>query len=133
MPRRRTIIVPPPIKEYMDDGRPVVGQRNKDQGLGGFPGPFRLGRRLARNCFPSLYRRLTKLLPAEKHVSGSNTKWISEGLKDLVIGRNSEFNIDELSEEQLEELGGIEQVYLCNGTPGCSADELPIDTRLYKC
>lgn len=107
VPRRRTIIVPPLSKEYTEDGRPVVGQRNKDQGLGGFPGPFRLSRRLVINYFPSLYRRLTLLLPAEKP-TGENTKWGSEGLKDLVIGRNSEFNTDELSDEQLEELGGIE-------------------------
>ncbi|KAM5534365.1 hypothetical protein V8D89_011958 [Ganoderma adspersum] len=105
IPRRRTLIAP---KEYTEDGHSVVGQRNKDQGLGGFPGPFRLSRQLARNYFPSLYRRLTKLLPVEKAASGANTKWLSEGLKDLVIGRNSEFNIDELSDEQLEEVGGIE-------------------------
>ncbi|PIL30855.1 transporter [Ganoderma sinense ZZ0214-1] len=112
MPRRRTVIPPPLKMEYTEDGRPVVGQRNKDQGLGGFPGPFRLGRRLARSYFPSLYRQLTKLLPVEKSTSGKNKKWLSEGLQDLVIGRNSEFNIDELSDEQLEEVGGIEQYFI---------------------
>ena len=121
IPRRRTLIAP---KEYPEDGHSIVGQRNKDQGLGGFPGPFRLSRRLARNYFPSLYRRLTKLLPAEKATSDTNTKWLSEGLKDLVIGRNSEFNIDELSDEQLEEVGGIEQVYFRQGHLGGNTNGL---------
>ncbi|TBU58845.1 TrkH-domain-containing protein [Dichomitus squalens] len=109
VPRRRTIIVPPKM-EYAPNGQLVLGQREKDQGLGGFPGPFILGRRLARRYFPTLYRKLSTLVHVEpRPARKGKLKWLSEGLSDLVIGRNSEFNTDELSDEQLEELGGIER------------------------
>ena len=95
--------------EYMPNGQLLLGQRGKDQGLSGFPGPLNLGRRVARRYFPSVYRKLSTLLHVEQRpVRKGKLKWLSEGLSDLVIGRNSEFNTEELSDEQLEELGGIE-------------------------
>ncbi|RPD81556.1 TrkH-domain-containing protein [Lentinus tigrinus ALCF2SS1-7] len=106
VPRRRTLIAPK--MEYTESNRYILGQRDKDQGLGGFPGPVQLGRRLARRYFPDAYRRLQMLGRADDPARKQSLKWIGESLKDLVIGRNSEFNTDELSDEQLEELGGIE-------------------------
>ncbi|CDO70946.1 hypothetical protein BN946_scf184829.g55 [Trametes cinnabarina] len=57
--------------------------------------------------FPGLYARLERLMLRERSTS-KEIKWLSDSLKDLVIGRNSEFYIEELTDEQLEELGGIE-------------------------
>lgn len=37
--------------------------------------------------------------------------WVSENVADLVIERNSDFRTEELSDEQLEQLGGLECVY----------------------
>ncbi|OSD05765.1 TrkH-domain-containing protein [Trametes coccinea BRFM310] len=106
VPRRRTIIVPPKVQP-IPSGQLPLGQRNKDQGLGGFPGPWKLGKRLARRMFPDLYARLERMMIRERSTS-KEMKWLSDSLKDLVIGRNSEFHTEELTDEQLEELGGIE-------------------------
>ncbi|TFK88517.1 TrkH-domain-containing protein [Polyporus arcularius HHB13444] len=106
VPRRRTIIAPK--MEYTDSNRNILGQRDKDQGLGGFPGPLQLARRLARRYFPDAYERLLVLGRADDPSRKHRLKWLSDSLKGLVVGRNSEFNTEELSDEQLEELGGIE-------------------------
>ena len=45
-----------------------------------------------------------------EHVT-DNRRWLPSGVKELVIGRNSDFNTDELTDEQLEELGGLEYVF----------------------
>ncbi|KAI0757447.1 TrkH-domain-containing protein [Daedaleopsis nitida] len=105
MPRRSTYIAP---KVEYDPSKSVLGQRGKDQGLGGFPGPFQLGQRLARKYFPRAYRKMTMMPPLSQPGKEKKMKWLPEGLAELVIGRNSEFNTDELSDEQLEALGGIE-------------------------
>ncbi|KAH9927443.1 TrkH-domain-containing protein [Epithele typhae] len=111
IPRRRTIIAP----TYYDLSHPAVGQRHKDQGLGGFPGPITLGRRFVKRYLPGVQRQMTIFIEGhhaeEKHVSSWQA--ISANLTGLVIGRNSEINTDELSDEQLEELGGIEYQALC--------------------
>ncbi|KAI0761664.1 TrkH-domain-containing protein [Trametes elegans] len=106
VPRRRTIIVPPKV-EPVPYGPVPLGQRNKDQGLGGFPGPVDLSKRLALRLFPRLVKRLQEM-SMRRRSSSKDMKWLSDSLKDLVIGRNSDFYTDELTDEQLEELGGIE-------------------------
>ncbi|KAI0762545.1 TrkH-domain-containing protein [Fomes fomentarius] len=106
LPRRRTVLAPK--LEYTESGKPVIGQRPKDQGLGGFPGPFQLSRKIARKYFPNTYRKLTMMAPVEIPKTRKQIKWLPGTLKDLVIGRNGEFNTEELTDEQLEELGGIE-------------------------
>ncbi|KAI0367488.1 TrkH-domain-containing protein [Pilatotrama ljubarskyi] len=105
VPRRRTIIVPPKM-EPIPSGQAVLGQRNKDQGLGGFPGPWELSKRLVQRYYPNLYRRLVAMTVRER--SSTHMKWLGESLKDLVIGRNGDIHTEELTDEQLEELGGIE-------------------------
>lgn len=50
------------------------------------------------------------MVPVETPKTGKHVKWLSDTLSDLVIGRNGEFNTEELTDEQLEELGGIEYV-----------------------
>ncbi|OCH94151.1 TrkH-domain-containing protein [Obba rivulosa] len=115
IPRRRTIIAPQmpyvPYDPTVPYSQLPVGQRPKDQGLGGFPGPIELGKRLAGRMFPHLYRNVVRpfIISEGAVVRGEKRKWLSETLlAGLVIGRNSDFNTDELTDEQLEELGGIE-------------------------
>ncbi|KAI0358915.1 TrkH-domain-containing protein [Trametes cingulata] len=105
VPRRRTIIVPPKM-EPIPPGQAVLGQRNKDQGLGGFPGPLEISKRILQRYYPNLYRRLVAITVRER--SSTHMKWLGESLKDLVIGRNGDIHTEELTDEQLEELGGIE-------------------------
>ena len=109
MPRRQTLISP-----KVPYSSTQVGQREKDQGLGGFPGPIQLTRRLIRHFAPKTYGRMGRtltIMPTQtlEHVT-DNRRWLPSGVKELVIGRNSDFNTDELTDEQLEELGGLEYV-----------------------
>ena len=106
-PRRRTVLMPK--IESTSANKHVLGQRPKDQGLGGFPGPFQLSARLARKYFPHVYKRLVSMTSITQPKAGS-AKWLTESLGGLIIGRNSDFNTEELSDDQLEELGGIESV-----------------------
>lgn len=41
-------------------------------------------------------------------IRGSVAKWMPEGLQGLVIGRNSRFWTEELDDEELEQIGGVE-------------------------
>lgn len=66
-----------------------------------------LAKRFLQWYSPKLYKRLTKLTVRTRTAS-KDMKWFSENLKGLVIGRNGDFYTEELSDEQLEELGGIE-------------------------
>ncbi|KAI0697181.1 cation transport protein-domain-containing protein [Cytidiella melzeri] len=108
IPRRQTVIQPPPTVSA--DGRRVLGQRGKDQGLGGFPGPFQLLRKIARNHFPRLFRAIERIF-TENNGRWKNEKrftWLSGEFHKLVIYRNSDFDTEGLDDEELERLGGLE-------------------------
>lgn len=68
-----------------------------------------LAKRFLQWYSPKLYKRLTKITVRERAAS-KELRWLGDNLKDMVIGRNSDFHTEELSDEQLEELGGIELV-----------------------
>lgn len=89
-----------------------VGQREKDQGLGGFPGPFKLMKRIIRYYAPGAYGKVGRtltIMPTQTIDRAVDEKrWLPAGMTELIIGRNSDFNTDELTDEQLEELGGLE-------------------------
>lgn len=108
MPRRQTVIVPPMVQE--EKGAPIVGQRGKDQGLGGFPGPIQLTFKLANKFFPRLYRWLEKMItePIASASKGKSLQQLGEDFTNLVILRNSDFDTEELDDEELERLGGLE-------------------------
>ncbi|EMD41450.1 hypothetical protein CERSUDRAFT_110026 [Gelatoporia subvermispora B] len=115
IPRRRTIIAPTmpfvPYDPSVPTNQLPFGQRPKDQGLGGFPGPIDLVKRIAQRMFPHLYKHVERTFAngPSPTARGHTRKWLSETLLgNLVIGRNSEFNTEDLTDEQLEELGGIE-------------------------
>ncbi|KAF9265108.1 TrkH-domain-containing protein [Marasmius fiardii PR-910] len=84
-------------------------QKYKD--LGGFPGPIELSQRLFRRMAPRLYLRMERSLtiPIATTLERTNTKWLNF---DLTVGRNSDFKIDDLTDEQLEEIGGVEYIAL---------------------
>ena len=119
--------------EYSQIDRHVLGQRDKDQGLGGFPGPFQLGRRLARRYFPEAYKRMMLLGRADDPARKQKLKWLTDSLKDLAIGRNSEFNTEELNDDQLEELGGIECVRVLCTCPSCTHVDAWVDIERCAC
>lgn len=92
----------------------VHSQSTKNKGYGGFPYPTALLLRLFKKLFPGVERRLvrTVTLPATRSISTmqGTTAGGSRGVPyisfDAIIGRNSKFHM--LTQEQLEELGGVE-------------------------
>ncbi|KAF7969625.1 hypothetical protein HWV62_26803 [Athelia sp. TMB] len=91
-----------------------VGVATKNTNFGGFPMPHRIAGSLIGRFFPGLQRRLHRTLtvPVTTTVGGSvgpeggGTKLAPYLSFDVVVGRNSAFY--ELTNEQMEELGGVE-------------------------
>ncbi|KAH8101386.1 TrkH-domain-containing protein [Cristinia sonorae] len=98
--RRMTVFQPPPQSPNPSQ----LGQRGKDQGHGGFPGPLQLFHKFIRRFLPMFHKRLGEILSIRKKEEAKLEKEYGR----LVIGRNSDFNTDELTDEELEELGGLE-------------------------
>ncbi|KAL4244289.1 TrkH Potassium Transport [Abortiporus biennis] len=109
-PRRAQTMIQPPTISQGGYGSAYLGQRPKDQNFGGFPGPFQLTAKFARRYFPQVYERIKKFAsqPVEVVKDGKSIRWLSEEFGSLIIGRNSDFNTDELTDEELEKLGGLE-------------------------
>lgn len=88
---------------------PAIGQRGKDQGLGGFPGPYQLTVKISRKFFPRVHRWLVRIMTQPNHAKkGKSLQWLSEEFSRLTIYRNSDFDTDELDDDELERLGGLE-------------------------
>lgn len=102
---------------------------HKNTGYGGFPSLFHIFRRLLpEKAKRKLYRPVRRvgilMHPAYARkfenghagveeswgeaIRGSVAKWMPEGLQGLVIGRNSRFWTEELDDEELEQIGGVE-------------------------
>ncbi|KAK7687989.1 hypothetical protein QCA50_008359 [Cerrena zonata] len=103
--RKRTVLMAPVIPDKMDASN-ELGLRGKDQGNGGFPGPIQVSMKFARRYFPKMAERLENLLKSTG--GGKSMKQLQNQFSSLIIGRNSHFNTDELTDEELEELGGLE-------------------------
>lgn len=118
---------------HITDHLPHPHHHPQYSGFGGFPGPIELVQRLLpdrtrQNISRRLsqpQRRMTLLTPSlptlpslhpEQDTEGSWTdslrsqvsRWMPASLNGLVIGRNSRFYTEELSDEDLEQLGGVE-------------------------
>ncbi|KAG8901878.1 hypothetical protein FRB99_005018, partial [Tulasnella sp. 403] len=93
--------------------------RNQDSGFGGFPGPLDVAAKAIRRVLPNLEQKIaqTVTMPrTETLVSHANaggrpltpvaTRAVPYLRFDTVVGRNSVFH--DLTQEKLEELGGVE-------------------------
>ena len=84
----------------------------KYQGLGGFPGPSFLAQQVLRitapHAYPKIQRKLerTWTLPSVTTLQSENVPWLN--FNGLVVGRNSDFRTETLTDEQLEDIGGAE-------------------------
>ncbi|RDB17612.1 Low-affinity potassium transport protein [Hypsizygus marmoreus] len=76
---------------------------HKHDGLGGFPGPLELSRRFIRRAAPGAYRKVQRsmTLPYTSTLDKAS-------LSNVVVGRNSDFHTESLTDEQIEEIGGTE-------------------------
>ena len=112
MRRRGTMIssAPPTIP-----GSPTspTSHHSKYQGMGGFPGPAHLLQTVVRITAPHAYahveRKLnrTMTMPTVTTIESTNVPWL-KNLNTLVVGRNSDFQTEGLSDEELEDIGGAE-------------------------
>ncbi|KAJ7191838.1 potassium transporter [Mycena pura] len=80
----------------------------KFHGKGGFPGPLTVAKRLLKRGAPSTFRTLERKLsmPYTETLEAKDVPWLS--FDGLVVGRNSAFRTESLSDEQLEVIGGVE-------------------------
>lgn len=81
--------------------------------FGGFPGPQEVISRLLHRFFPALHRRLARTMTMPRTTTITSMRGNTERSRavpyvsfDAIVGPNSTF--EELTEEQLEELGGVE-------------------------
>jgi hypothetical protein len=125
-----------PLVQYKTLPSPIPKpERNKHSGLGGFNPthliPYLLPNRtkstISRHISrPELSRKMTILTNANANAGSYTTKpsadsegmwggmmtgaarWMPDTLASLVVGRNSRFFTEELDDEQLEQIGGVE-------------------------
>ncbi|KAJ3811574.1 potassium transporter [Lentinula aff. lateritia] len=79
----------------------------------GFPGPVHIARKALKTFSPKTYRKLERKLtmPYTRTVEGSNVSWLSPN-SEIVVGPNSDFHVETLSDDLVEQIGGIEYVAL---------------------
>ncbi|KAF8968787.1 cation transport protein-domain-containing protein [Flammula alnicola] len=83
-------------------------QSQKYQGFGGFPGPAQLLKKIIKKIVPRAYNKMerTMTLTTMKTLDSSSVPWLN--FSGLVVGRNSNFHTDSLTDDQLEDIGGAE-------------------------
>ncbi|KAL0072467.1 hypothetical protein AAF712_000230 [Marasmius tenuissimus] len=115
---------PPPFMSYPTNHTystyiPGPGPKpRKHSGFGGFPMPHEIIRSIIKKFFPTFGRKLTRTVTIPRTMTitshhGSSGAGLAPGTRavpyvsfETVVGRNSAFPM--LSEDQLEELGGVE-------------------------
>ncbi|KAF9268582.1 TrkH-domain-containing protein [Marasmius fiardii PR-910] len=117
---RRSSIHHPPLIPYMTNHThstyiPGPKPQRKDSGFGGFPMPHQIVHTLIKKYFPKFGRKLTRTvtIPRTMTITSNRHSVIAPGARPVpyvsfpaFVGRNSAFPM--LTEEQLEELGGVE-------------------------
>nr|GAT45724.1 potassium transporter [Mycena chlorophos] len=105
---REGVAFPRRTATVYSSNRKLDPRHEKFQGFGGFPGPWqvftRLLKRGAPRTFKTLERQLT--LPYTETLDANKVPWLK--FDGLVVGRNSAFRTEKLSDEQLEQIGGVE-------------------------
>ncbi|KAF8169153.1 cation transport protein-domain-containing protein [Mycena galopus ATCC 62051] len=88
--------------------RKVQPENKKFEGNGGFPGPLSLAKTLLKRGAPTTYRKFERkmTLPYTETLAAREVPWLD--FDGLVVGRNSAFQTEELSDEQLEFISGVE-------------------------
>jgi len=83
-------------------------KNKKYQGFGGFPGPANFLRKVVKMTAPRAYKKFERSMTVTTMTTlqASSAPWLN--FNGLVVGRNSDFRTDSLSDEQLEDIGGAE-------------------------
>lgn len=88
--------------------RKVDPSVQKYQGFGGFPGPVALAKKLFKRSAPTTFRKLERkmTMPYTETLEAKKVPWLK--FDGLVVGRNSAFRTETLTDEQIENIGGVE-------------------------
>lgn len=83
-------------------------EHTKYRNFGGFPGLAELSHRLVKKLVPSAHRKLERTMTMNtfQTLQSNVVPWLN--FDGLVVGRNSNFHTDSLTDEQLEDVGGAE-------------------------
>ncbi|KAJ7662917.1 cation transport protein-domain-containing protein [Mycena rosella] len=105
---REGVAFPRRTATVYSSNRKVDPALEKFEGHGGFPGPVTLAKRLFKRGAPTTFRNLERkmTMPYTETVGAKEVPWLS--FDGLVVGRNSAFRTESLSDEQLEFIGGVE-------------------------
>ncbi|KZT21063.1 hypothetical protein NEOLEDRAFT_1139908 [Neolentinus lepideus HHB14362 ss-1] len=112
--RRPSMALRPTMSTHTYTQTYPSGFRTKNRGFGGFPMPHEILSRAFRHFFPEVQQKLqrTMTVPLTTTIASQRGE-VPTGVKpvpyisfDAIVGRNSAFY--ELTNEQLEELGGVE-------------------------
>lgn len=88
---------------------PATWHETRVNDSGGFPGPIHLVNMLAKRAAPGLHgqiKRKMTMIPSVQTLDEKKTPWLS--FSGLVVGRNSDFRTESLSDDQVEQVGGAE-------------------------
>lgn len=87
---------------------PPESKDAKYRDFGGFPGPIELINKLFKKAAPSMHRKMERTMTMSTYTTlhSTNVRWLN--FSGLVVGRNSNFHTESLTDEQLEDIGGAE-------------------------
>ncbi|KAJ4480978.1 potassium transporter [Lentinula aciculospora] len=104
--RRATTI----LTNRLQDANALDSKHKYDMG---FPGPVAIARKAIKTFSPNTYRKLERKLtmPYTRTVEGNNVSWLAPNT-EIVVGPNSDFHVETLSDDLVEQIGGIEYVAL---------------------
>ncbi|KAF8890777.1 cation transport protein-domain-containing protein [Infundibulicybe gibba] len=105
-PRRATTILSNRISG--NPAIPASSASKKYEGFGGIPGPFHLVTLALKRATPNTYRKFERkaTLPYITTLEERSTPWLD--FTGLIVGRNSDFHTEGLTDEQVETIGGAE-------------------------
>ena len=83
-------------------------EHTKDQKFGGFPGPLQLVNRLFKRAAPRAHDKFERTMSMDTYMTlqSQSVPWLN--FDGLVVGRNSNFHTESLTDEELEDVGGAE-------------------------
>lgn len=83
-------------------------EHTKDHKFGGFPGPLQLISRLFKRAAPRTHDKFDRTMSMDTYTTlqSQSVPWLN--FDGLVVGRNSNFHTESLTDEELEDVGGAE-------------------------
>jgi hypothetical protein len=80
----------------------------KHEGFGGFPGPIEIANSIFKRAAPSTYFKLQRKMTIPYTTTLDRTLTRSTGGAGVTVGRNSDLHTEEMTDEELVAIGGIE-------------------------